>query len=67
MDGWIISPLRGLMGLWNILGYNLDIPSGLKKKTLKTNPENTEVICHFGLKILFDGYLITKHNKNIIY
>ena len=55
------------MGLWNILGYNLDIPSGLKKKTLKTNPENTEVICHFGLKILFDGYLITKHNKNIIY
>lgn len=25
--------------------------------TLKTNHENTEVMCHFGLKILFDGYL----------
>ena len=25
---------------------------------LKINHENTEVMCHFGLKILFDGYLI---------
>ncbi len=28
--------------------------------TLKTNHENTEVMFHFGLKILFDGYLMTR-------
>lgn len=53
-----ISPLRGLMTFWGSYGYNLFIPSGLKKMTLKINHENTEVMCHFGLKILFDGYLI---------
>jgi hypothetical protein len=28
--------------------------------TLKTNQENIEVMFHFGLKILFDGYLMTR-------
>ncbi|MCZ2277655.1 MAG: hypothetical protein LC117_06985 [Bacteroidia bacterium] len=57
MDGLSISPLRGLLALWISSGYSLFIPSGLKKMTLETNHENTKVICHFGFKILFDGYL----------
>jgi len=31
--------------------------------TLKINHVNTEVMYHFGLKILFDGYLISAVNK----
>ncbi len=34
--------------------------------TLKINHENTEAMCHFGLKILFDGYLIGKSFLNLI-
>jgi hypothetical protein len=60
MAGLIISPLRGLSSLWMTLAYNLDIPSGLKKKYQITNHVNKEAICHFGLKFFFDGHLI-KH------
>lgn len=60
MAGLIISPLRGLFSLWMSLAYNLCIPAGLKKKYQITNHVNTEAMCHFGLKFLFDGHLI-KH------
>ena len=58
MDRLIISPLRGLYNMGYTLSYNHFIPSGLKKMTLKVNHENMPVMYHFGLKILFDGYLI---------
>lgn len=59
MDGLRISPLRGLLALWISSGYNLFIPSGLKKMTLKVNHENMPATSHFGLKILLDGFLTT--------
>lgn len=59
MVGLRISPLRGLRDLWFALSYNLIIPSGLKKMTPTVNQENMPVTYHFGLKILFYGYLTT--------
>lgn len=56
MVGLKISPLRGLPDLWFALSYNLIIPSGLKKMTLKANQENVQVMFPIGLKTLFDGY-----------
>jgi len=60
MDRLNISPLRGLIDFWIALSYNLFILSGLKKMTLKTNHEKTEIMCHFGLNSLFDGHLIIR-------
>ncbi len=52
------------MKILHVHGSNLCVSLGLllivKKTTLRTNHENTEVMCHFGLKILFDGYLMTR-------
>jgi len=59
MVGLIISPLWGLMAFGLSSGYNLCIPSGLKKMTQTVNQENIPVTYHFGLKTLFDAYLTT--------
>ncbi len=59
MDRLNISPLRGFIDFWISLSYNLFIPSGLKKMTLKVNRKNMLVTYYFGHKILFDGYLTT--------
>lgn len=59
MVGLKISPLRGLSDLWFALSYNLFISSGLKKMTQAANHQNMSTTYHFGLKALFDGYLMT--------
>lgn len=58
MVGLRISPLRGLMTFLVSSGYNLGIPSGLKKMTLTVNRGNMLATYHFGLKSLFDDLKI---------
>ena len=65
MVGLRISPFQGLMTFWFASGYNLFISLGLKKMPLKVNKENMPVTYLFGLKTLFDVYLINTVDKTL--